>query len=260
LSTILKISIRYIFVLLVLYSGLFATTIESPRHAIDIAGKQRMFSQRMLKDYSMIGMNNSFSNPSEDLKKTIDTFEEHLHSLDNYTKNKTIKNEISKVQKIWSPIREILESKPKKESVVKLQESLEELLHLSDDVTKLFAGEVAEHLGEIVDISGRQRMLSQRMASLYMLKVWGVNDEKFKERLDSAMKLFKRSQERLEKSELNSDRSLKLLSEVKKSFMFFEVMNRSSTKFIPTLIYRKSDDILENMDAVTKLFVVADKN
>jgi len=260
LSTILKISIRYIFVLLISYSGLSAIGIESPRHAIDIAGKQRMFSQRMLKDYSMIGMNNSFSNPSEDLNKTVNLFEEHLHLLNDYTKNRIIKDRISKVEKIWSPIKKILKSKPKKESVAKLQESLEELLDMSDKITKLFAKEIAQHIGEIVDISGRQRMLSQRMASLYMLKVWGVNDERFKEKLDSAMKLFKSSHERLKSSKLNSDETLKLLSEVKKSFIFFEVMSRSSTKFIPTLIYRKSDDILKNMDAVTKLFVVADKN
>jgi hypothetical protein len=110
-----------------------------------------------------------------------------------------------------------------------------------------------------VDMSGRQRMLSQRMASLYMLKVWGINDKKFQEKMNSSMKLFKTSLETLQKSTLNTPKITKLLDEVKKSFMFFEVMNKSETTFIPTLIYKKSNDILRNMNHATKCYVDASK-
>ena len=102
-------------------------------------------------------------------------------------------------------------------------------------------------------------MLSQRMAGLYMLKVWGINDKKIKEKMDDSMELFKRSLEKLQKSELNTDEITKLLTKVEKSFMFFEIMNRSSNTFIPTLIYKKSDDILKNMNSVTKLYVTVSK-
>ncbi|NEW59973.1 hypothetical protein GSY74_01640 [Sulfurovum sp. bin170] len=88
-----------------------------------------------------------------------------------------------------------------------------------------------------------------------MLKVWDVEDDKFKKKLKSAMSLFKSSLEKLKKSKLNSNETTKLLNRVEKSFMFFEVMNRSSIRFIPTLIYKKSDDILKNMNIVTKNYV-----
>ena len=101
-------------------------------------------------------------------------------------------------------------------------------------------------------------MLSQRMAALYMLKAWGLKDPEFAQKLSDAQKLFKASLERLEKAPQNTDTIRKKLSEVKRAFTFFEMMGRSKSKFIPSLIYKKSNDILKTMDEVTGLYVQSD--
>jgi len=247
--------IKFIVIFLLLTSSLFSIDIKNMYDAVDVAGKQRMFTQRMLKDYAMIGMKNSFGNASEDLNRTISEFEDHLQSLHKYTKNSKIKKSTQKAKEIWLPIKKVLLTSPSKSRVVKLQENLELLLSIANDTTGLFAKETGKASGKIVDMSGRQRMLSQRMASLYMLKVWGVDNDKFKEKMKNSMKLFKNSLEELKKSKLNTDEINKLLDEVEKSFMFFEVMNRSKSVFIPSLIYKKSNDILKNMNIVTKSYV-----
>jgi len=253
MTKIIKISLLTASVLI---SSLSAIEITSNTDAINIAGKQRMFTQRMLKNYAMIGMNNTFGNPTEDLEKIISEFDESLISLENYTKSNEIKKSLENVKKLWEPVKKLLTAPPSKEKVEKLQIDLDALLKASDETTKLFTKTSKDKSNETINISGRQRMLSQRMASLYMLKVWDVKDPQFKTKLDDSMKLFKDSLNTLQNNSLNTDEINKLLASVKKSFMFFEVMNqKNSTKFIPTLIYKKSNDILKNMDSVTKQYV-----
>ena len=247
--------LKHLLFLSLLYTSSHAIEIKNLHHAVDIAGKQRMFTQRMLKDYAMIGMENSFNNPDKDLTEIITKFENHLESLHHYTKEKEIQKSTDKVKKLWIPIKKVLEQTPKKESALELQESLEHLLQASDTTTHLFAKETGEQAGIIIDISGRQRMLSQRMASLYMLKVWGVKNERFQEKMDRSMKLFETSLTQLQESKLNTKEITQLLKEVEKSFTFFKIMNKTSNTFIPTLIYKKSNDILKNMNTITKNYV-----
>jgi nitrate/nitrite-specific signal transduction histidine kinase len=232
-----------------------AIEINSPTHAVDIAGKQRMFTQRMLKDYAMVGMGNTFAKPAEDLKSISADFQDHMESLANYTKNDEVKKSIKKVEALWIPLQKTLAESPSKEKVEKLQVDMDALLKAADDTTKLFAKESGKASGETVNKAGRQRMLSQRMASLYMLKVWEVEDPQFKTKLDDAMKLFKTSLDELEKSTLNTDEIKTLLAKVKRSFMFFEMMSRSKSKYVPTLISKKSNDILVNMNSATQKYV-----
>ncbi|RUM68152.1 MAG: hypothetical protein DSZ07_07330 [Sulfurovum sp.] len=248
--------LKHLLFLSLLYSSSYAIEIRSLHHAVDIAGKQRMFTQRMLKDYAMIGMENSFNNPDKDLKEIISKFENHLESLQNYTKNKKIIKSTQRVKKLWIPIKEILQKSPKKEKALPLQESLEKLLQASDSTTHLFAKEEGEEAGIIIDISGRQRMLSQRMASLYMLKVWGVKNKNFQDKMDKSMNLFETSLKHLQHSKLNTKEITDLLKEVENSFTFFKIMNKTADTFIPTLIYKKSNDILKNMDTITHDYVI----
>jgi nitrate/nitrite-specific signal transduction histidine kinase len=238
-----------------LATSVSAIEISSATQAVDIAGKQRMFTQRMLKDYAMVGMGNTFGKPEEDLKKISTDFQDHMESLAVYTKSDEVKKSIEKVEALWLPLKKTLAEAPSKEKVEKLQIDLDALLKASDDTTKLFAKESGKVSGEIINKSGRQRMLSQRMASLYMLKVWEVKDPQFQTKLDNAMKLFKTSLSELEKSSLNTDEIKTLLAKVKRSFMFFEMMSKSKSKFVPTLIYKKSNDILVNMNSATQKYV-----
>jgi nitrate/nitrite-specific signal transduction histidine kinase len=240
-------------------TSLSAVEIGTILDAINIAGKQRMFTQRMLKDYAMVGMGNTFGNPKADLLKTSSDFDDHLASLAAFTKDDATKKVLEGVKVLWIPLKKMLSEAPTKEKVGGLQRDLDVLMKASDDAVKLLSASSGKKSGEIIDISGRQRMLSQRMASLYMLKVWEVNDPEFKTKLDDSMKLFKDSLAKLEASSLNTDEIKAHLTQAKRSFMFLEMMNKSKSKFIPTLVYKKSNEILDNMNSATHKYAATQK-
>ncbi len=241
-------------------TSLYAIEIANLAQAVDIAGKQRMYTQRMLKDYAMVGMGNTFGDPKADLTQVMADFEDHLDSLIAFNKDPQTEESLLKVKKMWEPLKAALSETPSQEKAGKLQEELDALLKQSNEAVGLFAKQTGKESGEIINISGRQRMLSQRMASLYMLKAWGVNDPEFKEKMDASMKLFKDSLKRLEASSMNTPEIEGLLKKAERAFFYFEMMNRSSSKFIPSLIYKKSNDILHNMNRATQLYTAQETN
>ncbi len=232
----------------------YGLEIANLSQAVDVAGKQRMYTQRMLKDYAMIGLQNRFGDPQKDLDTTMHNFEDHLDALIAFNKDPQTAKSLQKVKQMWAPIKKALKAPPSKAKAGKMQEDLEALLKQANEAVGLFAKQTGKESGEIINISGRQRMLSQRMASLYMLKVWGVDDPKFQEKMAKTMDLFKTSLERLKQSKMNTPEINTLLQRAERSFKFFEIMNRSKSKFIPALIYKKSNDILKDMNTVTGLY------
>ncbi len=242
------------FVFLFVSSSLSAE-ITSISEAINKAGKQRMITQRMLKDYALIGMNNTYGNPKEDLPKMITLFDTTLKELQAFVKDKDAQESLFKVTGLWKNVKQTLETAPLKEKVLALKKEIEKLLKEANNSTNLIVKATGTNTGEIINISGRQRMLSQRMASLYMLKVWEVESEEIDVALANAIKEFDTAQKKLLSSDLNTDEIKKRLANSKKSFMFFKMMgNSKSKKFIPSLINRSANKILKDMNAATELY------
>ena len=59
MSSFSKKITKYILTFSLFTNLILAIEIESIHDTVDVAGKQRMYTQRMLKDYAMVGMKNS---------------------------------------------------------------------------------------------------------------------------------------------------------------------------------------------------------
>ncbi len=245
-----------VILMFVLFQGISMGAISSMEEAVNKAGRQRMLTQKMLKEYALIGMKNSYANPKKSLPMSVKLFDKQLAELQAYVKSPAAAKSLKEVKVLWTPIKKVVLSKPEKSKIATLQRDLEALLKAAHKSTLLITKASKSKAGEIVNTSGRQRMLSQRMAGLYMLKVWGVRDSEFENKLATAMKEFTAAHKKLLASPLSTAEITKHLQKVGKSYMFFKVMGQSkSKKYIPSLINRSANNILKEMNTVTGLYV-----
>jgi ribosome-binding factor A len=77
--------------------------------------------------------------------------------------------------------------------------------------------------------------------------------------MEKTMNLYKTSLEKLKKSEMSTEEIQKLLLKSEKGFKFFEIMNKSKNKFIPSLIFKKSNEMLKDMNTATGLYAAQEK-
>lgn len=139
---------------------------------INIAGKERMLSQKMSKEIFFII--HRHENDFRELNTAVNMFENNLKDLlyGNSGKgiyapqNEKIQAKLEEVMKLWTPFRGEIEKlklsiEEVRPDIEVLTQRTEKLLYLSDVVVKKMVD--ANLDGVHIDDSGRQRMLSQRM-------------------------------------------------------------------------------------------------
>lgn len=223
--------------------------------AIDHAGQQRMLTQRMLKDYALSGMKVNYASSAKELKDSIAMFDENLENLKSFKSNDAVQKKLDKVASHWVKVKEILTAPPQKAKALALEKDIAKLMQLSNEVVTALAKASGSSAGEIVNLAGRQRMLSQRMAALYALGAWRLDGFEFMPEFKKVVAEFRAAQDKLLKTNLNTDAIRKELGETEKNFKWFEYAARkNSDKFIPSLILRASDNILAHMNNATRMY------
>ncbi len=225
--------------------------------AINKAGRQRMLSQRMVKFYCQIGQGILVDKSRQQLQQSVGLFEAQLAELKQVAPNPEVQGAVAKMEASWGPFKEIVSKAPSKEDGKKLIGMSEELLQAAHKTTMLLQDAAGTQTGRLVNMAGRQRMLSQRMAKYYMQKRRGFNSSEVADGLEQARNEFKGALQELLAAPQNTSAINKELELAKMQLIFFENALAQDSVQDPTFavnVATSSERILEVMDRVTGMY------
>ena len=138
--------------------------------AINRAGQQRMLSQRLVKLYALACSRTESAAAVLLLRESIRRVEDNLAVLHDELSAATFGDLIAAQQDGWKGFRQLLEAPPTAAELARLDALAEAMLAQSDALVQaLESSGVATQVG-VVNVAGRQRMLSQRMAKQALLR------------------------------------------------------------------------------------------
>jgi len=85
-------------------------------HAIDRAGLQRMLTQRMLKSYCQLGLDQFYIKPDEKLADALKRYEEGLVFLKDFESVAGVNNSLTKINSIWPKYKLLITKKAIKDN------------------------------------------------------------------------------------------------------------------------------------------------
>ena len=179
-------------------------------HEINLAGRQRMLTQKMSKEVILIALNVEPEKNRKLLKKTSTLFDRTLNGFINgdktlglsATTQPTLIDQVNKIKKTWNKFNGYVKSTMNNEGLDKTAllyviEKNMPLLEESDDLVRLYKknstrslSPIEKTLRNIIDLAGKQRMLSQKMTKEKILIIGGLKAKENEKLLLESVALF----------------------------------------------------------------------
>ena len=227
--------------------------------AINKAGRQRMLSQRMAKAWLAIGQDVEAVKAGRILAESMATFDRQLVELKAYAAQPAIRSTYQQLELVWAEYKTALVGTPpsreKANAVLALDARVLQLAHQGTVQLEKLSG---KPVGRLVNIAGRQRMLSQRSAKCYLSVTWAEADPVQQREMETAKREFVEALAVLEAAPEATPTIREELSLARQQWVFFDnalsrIDRQARTPRHSAEVLRSSENILQIMDRVTGL-------
>ena len=230
--------------------------INSLSEAINESGRLRMLSQRMAKAHLLIGMDIRPEKATQQLKDSQAKFEQNLIDLDTYADTSTQKHALTLVKQQWREYKALLDEAPSKDKVLNILNASDATLTACEALVQQFEQASKTRSAALVNISGRQRMLSQRIGKLYTSLAWSGIQPDQEAALNQAISEFEDALVKLQQSPDNTAEVSAKLNKVMSQWQFSKAGFRTlkDGQGTPFVISMTTESSLKKMNEITHLY------
>ena len=247
--------------LLLLFSiALLAQEKNEKIKLINIAGKQRMLSQRIAKDYLYVHKNIAMSRTERELQYSLKSFFKSHQILTQAIENEEINNLLNFVELSSNDFNQTIHKPFTLDNAQLVLDLSESMLEGSQYIVDSLKSSTDVEESKIMEIAGKQRMLAQRIAKYYIAYQTGIKDENTVRSMRQTVAEFDKNLNMLLIHENNTALIRKKINEVNKLWkIVHKFYNNIEKGGLPLIVFNTTDKITKKMNEVTQLYLSSHK-
>ena len=219
-----------------------------------------MLSQRMAKAWLALLQGVEPASAQQVLDKSMLLFERQLAELRAFAPSAEIQTTYGKLEGAWTDYRTALvQATPSRAAAAGLLQLDARVLALAHQGTQQYEATLAKPVGKLVNIAGRQRMLTQRMAKFYLAAVLPMDADVATTEISKAREEFTKAMGVLRNAPEATARIRDELNLADAQWVFFDMaLQKQRSGYAPgksmAEVFVSSESLLTVMDRVTGMY------